>query len=579
MNMKIVSKIYKGTAIAAAVALAAVTSSCTDYLTIIPADKVVEENFWQTKDQVNGMLATSYLKLLDKSAIKKAIVWGELRSESMTFNPASSGDIKNIVEADIIDENGYCDWGIYYEAISCANIVLESVAPVVDRDPDFSEGDRDVVMGEMYAIRALSHFYLVRTFRDIPLAMKSAKNDAEIPDYVQVHPMVALDSIMKDLDRAEKMVMKSGAFANAQSNYGRITTNAVLAMKADVNLWRAAFAAYYEGDPESAQYVKAGDAQMYYDKCVENCRKVITNMDSLFVEGNKGKPAVEYAYNLIQNTGDVKDKETTHISTAYNDIFGTKNSSESIFELQVQGDNVKNGFYNGVYEIYGSENKAGAVVVPSNFYSNFERDDLRLYSYTTVQSWGPQSATDDICIAKYAAKGSPAANTTSASWRKSEEWDANWIVYRRTDVLLMLAEALVTRESAGVDDFKEAFNIVDAINRRSRFNPEEPRNPLKQETYMTRDKAIELVRKERLLELSYEGKRWYDLVRLALREKSTDPIKFVADKLDSKSNVVKTKMKSIDGLFMPIHINELRYNKNLKQNDAYDKDDSSMEMN
>ena len=262
-----------------------------------------------------------------------------------------------------------------------------------------------------------------------------------------------------------------------------------------------------------------------------------------------------------------------------NDIFGTKNSSESIFELQVQGDNVKNGFYNGVYEIYGSENKAGAVVVPSNFYSNFERDDLRLYSYTTVQSWGPQSATDDICIAKYAAKGSPAANTTSASWRKSEEWDANWIVYRRTDVLLMLAEALVTRESAGVDDFKEAFNIVDAINRRSRFNPEEPRNPLKQETYMTRDKAIELVRKERLLELSYEGKRWYDLVRLALREKSTDPIKFVADKLDSKNNVVKTKMKSIDGLFMPIHINELRYNKNLKQNDAYDKDDSSMEMN
>jgi hypothetical protein len=43
--------------------------------------------------------------------------------------------------------------------------------------------------------------------------------------------------------------------------------------------------------------------------------------------------------------------------------------------------------------------------------------------------------------------------------------------------------------------------------------------------------------------------------------------------------VVKTKMSTIDGLFMPIHIDELRYNKNLKQNPAYEKENSSTEMN
>ena len=571
--MKIVSKIYRKTVLAATLAVGALGSSCTDYLTIIPADVVVEENFWQTKDQVNGMLATSYLKLLSSDAVSKAIIWGEMRSDNMTYPPSYNTDIKNIVEANIIDENNYCRWGIFYEAINYANLVLESAPQVIERDPDFSEGDLEVVMGEMYAMRALCHFYLVRTFRDIPLAMKSARNDSEIPDYVQVHPLEALNAIMDDLNRAENMVMKSGAFSSDQQNYGRITRNAVLAMKADVNLWRAAFATYYGNDEK---YVKPGDVQMYYDECVQNCNDVITNMDNALDEENKGKPVEKYPYNLIQNRGDVKEKENGHFSTAYDDIFGTKNSSESIFELQVQGNNTTNGFAKGVYSVYGTEGNPGLAVVPLGFVtSNYEEDDLRAYSFTNLKSF-KQTSTDNqnTCIAKYAAKSAPASN-----YRKSDEWDANWIIYRRTDVLLMKAEAMVTRENASNADLVEAFNIVKAINTRSRVDTLNVTNPLKVENYMTRDASMELVRKERLLELSYEGKRWYDLVRLALREKSTDKIKFVADKLGSSSAVVKTKMSTIDGLFMPIHIDELRYNKNLKQNPAYEKKSSSTEMN
>ena len=156
--MKIVSKIYKKTVLAATVAFGVLATSCTDYLTIIPSDVVVEENFWQTKDQVNGMLATSYLKLLSSDAVSKAIIWGEVRSDNMTFPPSYNTDIKNIVEANITDENSYCRWGVFYEAISNANLVLESAHKTLETDPDFSEGDLDVVKGEMYAMRALCHF-------------------------------------------------------------------------------------------------------------------------------------------------------------------------------------------------------------------------------------------------------------------------------------------------------------------------------------------------------------------------------------------------------------------------------------
>ena len=584
--MKIVSKIYKKTILATMVAFGATMSSCTDYLTIIPADVVVEEEYWQTKDDVNGVLATSYLKLLSEDAVQKAIVWGELRSDNMTYPASYSTDIKNIVEANITDENSYCNWSIYYEAISNANLVLESAPQVVDRDPDFSEGDLDVVMGEMYAMRALCHFYLVRAFRDIPLALKSAKNDAEIPEYRQAHPLEALDLIMQDLDSAEYKVMKSGAFSTDQQNYGRITKNAVLAIKADVNLWRAAFTKYYEGTEYKKVYsegtvsVLPGDDQKYYDECIEVCEKVIKNMDDALEEENKGKPVEKYPYNLIPNRGEVTELESTLQSTAYDEIFGSKNSSESIFELQVQGDNITNGKYNGVCRMYGTEATAGqhSVIVPQRFVvSNYQEDDLRAFSFTTTKAseFAPNATTptDPTYIAKYAAKASPAG-----SYRKSDEWDANWIVYRRTDVLLMMAEAMVSVSSSD-SVYQKAFDIVNAINTRSRINPNDIVNPLNIKNYDSKEDYMELVRKERLLELSYEGKRWFDLVRQALCEKKTDNIKFVANKVGSGAGVIMTKMSTIDGLFMPIHINELRYNKLLKQNPAYDKKDSSMEMN
>ena len=525
--------------------------------------------------------------LFSSDAVTKAIVWGEVRSDNMTFPPSYNTDIKNIVEANITDENGYSNWGIFYEAISNANLVLESAYKTLETDPDFTEGDLAVVEGEMYAMRALCHFYLVRTFRDIPLATHSAKNDAEIPEYVQVHPLEALDFIMSDLDKAEGMVMKSGAYSNPAQNLGRITRNAVLAMKADVNLWRAAFAKYYEGteyklvNKEGTVYVNPADAQTYYNQCIQNCETIIKNMDNALWgddDDKKGNKRDEFysVYNLIPNRGEAKELTTNHNSTAYDAIFGAKNSSESIFELQVPSDETSKGTVKGVLNVYGTDNSPGLACVPQGFIEKtYEEDDLRAYSFTNLKKFNQQSnaSNSSICITKYVAKSSPAGN-----YRKSGDWDANWILYRRTDVLLMMAEAMVTREGASEDDCRKAFDIVNAINTRSRMDTTDIKRPFKVNDYLTADKAMELVRAERLRELSYEGKRWYDLVRLALRDKKTDNIKFVADKLESGA-VVKTKMSTIDGLFMPIHINELRYNKNLKQNPAYEKKNSSTEMN
>ena len=557
-------------------------SSCTDYLTIIPPGVITEEHFWQTKDDVNGVMAKAYLNLLSTDAVQRAIIWGELRADNLTYPASYNENIKYIVEANILDENPYTNWAIYYEAIQTANLVIERAPKVMEHDPDFTEGDLQVVTGEMYALRALAHFYLVRSFRDIPMALESVSDDSDMPEYEQVHPLEALNLIMADLEKALPMVMKSGGFTSVASNYGRITENAVLAIMADVNLWRAAFATYYEGQTD---LVAAGDAQKYYDLCVQNCQDVLDKMDAKFEEDNEknnNKNPEKFPHNLLQNEGELEDRTEDRISTVYNEIFGTKNSRESILELQVEGGNIDNGFARGVAGMYGTDGNRGAVVVPANFLGKYyDRDDLRAYSYTNAQSLtggssagsGSSSDATDVIVAKYQAKSSPAGD-----YRKSSDYDANWIIYRRTDVMLMKAEALAARQSATSEDLAEAFDIVKVINTRSRMDSTDIKKPLNG-TNLTKDGVMELVLKERLLELTFEGKRWYDLVRKALREKTTNNIKFVADKLDSNSGVVKSKMSTIDGLFMPIYIDELRYNKLLKQNPAYQDEDETTEMN
>ena len=581
--MKRILNLYRKLVVAVAVMCGTLMSSCTDYLTIIPPGVNTEENFWQTEDDVRGILATAYLRLMGSDAISKAIVWGELRADNLTFPAGSGRDIKYIVEANILDENPYCNWAIYYEAIQTANLLIERAPLVTERDPDFTEGDLQIVTGEMYALRALAHFYLVRTFRDIPMARVAVTGDNDMPEYPQVHPLQALNEIMADLEKAEKLVMKSGNFSTPAENYGRITENAVLAIKADVNLWRAAFTTYYEGQSELAV---ADNIQKYYDDCVSDCQRILDNKArELEKEDDKKGDKTKYPYNLLQNEGEVDQITSSKNSTVYDQIFGSKNSRESIFEFQVQGDNATNGRFNGIRNMYGAEGKPGALIVPSSFAAkNYETDDLRAYAYTNVKNLTAGAGTSsgsnekqDVVVSKYTTKGSPGH---AGDYRQSGEFDANWIVYRQTDVMLMMAEAMALRPSASTEDFAKAFDIVKAINTRSRMDTTTIKKPLVADSYQTRDAVVELVLKERLLELSFEGKRWYDLVRKALREKSTNNIKFVADKLDSQSSVVKSKMSTIDALFFPIHEDELRFNDKLVQNPAYEhEDDSSIELN
>jgi len=88
-----------------------------------------------------------------------------------------------------------------------------------------------------------------------------------------------------------------------------------------------------------------------------------------------------------------------------------------------------------------------------------------------------------------------------------------------------------------------------------------------------------LVLEERQREFLFEGKRWFDLVRLARQEdrnstegKNSHPemLNYVTRKYQFNADVIRSKLRYTDALYLPIAEKELISNRALVQNPYYE---------
>ena len=59
--------------------------SCTDFLTLYPQDRVVEENFWEDKNDLEGVRYGAYKQMI--STLSNFVAWGDIRSDAYLYNP------------------------------------------------------------------------------------------------------------------------------------------------------------------------------------------------------------------------------------------------------------------------------------------------------------------------------------------------------------------------------------------------------------------------------------------------------------------------------------------------------------
>lgn len=575
------------------------TTSCIDTV-VLPTDVTIGEDYWKSKSDVTGMVMGAYKAMCSADAIERCVVWGDFRSDELvpfggSTNVTKINDLVKIHNGNMDYTNTYATWLSFYSVINKCNIVLDRGHDVVSIDPSYNEQTWLTDQSQMLALRSLCYFYLVRAFRDVPYSTAASMNSSQSFVLPQEAPLTVINNCIADCETALKHALSPTAYTDWRK-VGLFTKDGINALLADLYLWRASMT----------------HSQADYSSCVEYCNAVIQSKREQYpadgINASKSDFPLEEGMNAYVRI------------FSQGNSFGAKggNSKESIFELQMDGSNdsnagIRNCFWNNgdnttTYKLM----RASGIFAPENADNGVFLSASKDYRYyDAVFDVSSSSEASDFGVRKMVSLDN-ITNRTESNTGRTDATEAtgrannlnniaqNWIFYRLTDVMLMKAEAMVQLASDAGDDenLSGALYLVNAVYKRSLTSSAEA-DTLKASDYTTKDALEKLVLQERLRELCFEGKRWFDLLRYNYRHvegiqpnltmaeisqggKGTNAfvtnydgmMTLMERKYVSGGAQIGSKMSTEAHLYFPIAESELIVNSLLKQNPAYEKNDS-----
>ena len=550
------------------------TTSCEDWLEVYPQDRIVEEQFWEDKNDLEGVRYAAYKQMA--ATVNKLAVWGDLRSDSYILNPTEDGaqgsrDLFNEIMKAMPDSSmTIFDWSGVYTTINYCNKVLAHGEEILEKDKQFTTAEWQQMRAEIVALRALNYFYLIRAFKDVPYTTKVINNDTQIETFGQTNQLVILDSIILDCERVKGQARNR--FSQDYDTKGLITNSAIYAMLSDMYLWRAALHQGRSKQGLNATDTVRVDTGFVAHSVRDDYQKAIDYADlalSVLVEQNQetmesrnrlddATKTENYGLkncNMYKNDFEGVTTGTIPKLEAHQAIFIEGNSHESILELQAQSNQWSNGTLN---ELWGNNAGTHLSVSPEAIGKIYNGDigsdaakfDSRVWlsaqnRIVTGKTGGSNTALAGYYNIKYTLSEirltDGSSKDLSVRIETSNAQYRNWIIYRMTDVMLMKAEALASL--GGSDNNKLAQQICNAIHRRSYCNYNIASDlPSLDGTAsgsnvgnaanvtgvsgLANEGAVRMVLNERQIELLGEGKRWFDLVRWAERYayRSSDPL-------------------------------------------------------
>lgn len=499
--------------------------SCEKWLDLGEFNKIPLNEFWQTKEDVDGMTAGAYLKF--QQSISKVFIWSELRGDGVTINKAWDKDaawLKNYYqfkELEIKEDNAFVKYDDMYNVINRCNQVIAYGPTVLELDETFTKKECDLWVAEMKWLRSLCYFYLVRTFKDVPYVTEPYMDDTKPFAVAKTDGNEIMRKLIDELALLGRPHESGGTPPEGTlppthpgggwKNKGRATTYAAYALMADIYLWL--------GDEDE-------EGKDDYENAIDYCDKII----------NSGQ------YSLIETyyTDAVSGEVVYTNDNWYKQLFAIGNSTESIFEVQwTKTHDQTNPLFSWFLNYDGNVRR---LIVPSAI------DDLFEAQTQNVRGNESRSYTKDYEIWKYCGTDVGGGNT-----RPDGQRNANYILYRLADIYLMKAEALIMQ---GAGNYAEAFEIINMISKRGGFHNELP-------IFSTEKDAINYLLEERQREFIGEGKRWFDIVRVAVRDdaKYKDILieLLVADipAKDRESYRSKLNTRVPYGYYLPLHEDEV----------------------
>lgn len=478
-------------------------SGCTD-LNENPVGVLAPESFFQTPADAETAVMGAYAEIAHESFYGRKIqITLELLSDMGDIG--DPGTAARRIELNTFTHgpnNGMITamWPQIYRVISASNNAIDGI-PSIEMD----ESRKNALIAEARFTRALSYYHLVRLFGAVPYIDEYVEDPNTISDIESTSVDQIYQGIIADLEYGMEHLPDS----HSNGIKSRATVGAAATMLASVYLTRE----NYQNAAEMAEFV-------------------IQNRD-------------RFGYYLVDD---------------YQDLFRADlhDTNEHIFTVDFLGGvgawptNVD--FYAPITGIRGADQAGWSVVVPSmKVFHSFDDDDYRKQvSFQTEAMIGGklkqyiEYTYPRPHIAKYARFPGSNANADGGFS------DINYTVFRYAEVLLIAAEAL--NEINGGPTLK-AYEYVNQIRRRARKadGTTHHNHPADLSPGLSKSEFRDAVLEERRIELGFEYKRWYDIVRKgmleevfsgpdALENRNVDPVKHYLlplpqDELDRNPNL------------------------------------------
>lgn len=359
-------------------------SSCNNFLDLVPEYQISNNVFYKTQNDFDRALIGAYSSirgLYNNSAILYA---AELRTDNAEINWSSPTVSEMQFEQNALTStNGTVAniWNVCFTTISRCNTILNRIDAV-----DFDITAKNKIVGETKFLRALSYFYLVRLFGDVPINEQSFGSPGEIQaaDLTRKPKEQVYDLIIADLTGAETLLPTT---LNSDKTHASIGT--VKSLLGKVYLTRKNYAA------AETKLKEVIDLNQY---------SLHDNYAALFTEGNN---------NLKESLFEIQFIRGRSLGNNYSALFTPAITSMAIFPNNLQG--------------------AGRITPTLNLFNAYEVGDKRKST----------SVNDSVRL----INGSKSPSRYALKFVDFKVVDTNdgavtFTVMRYADVLMMYAEAL-----------------------------------------------------------------------------------------------------------------------------------------
>lgn len=429
-----------------------VAVSCEEELTIFPEDSLSEPTFFKTAEDFEQAVNGAYVPLRQINNLSKPYL-AEMHSDNTYFarNTAfgATEQQEDIADFAIPSDNGITanvhvnnQYVLDYQIIARANQILTTID-----EAEFDTASKNNIKGQALFLRAYAYFELVRFFESVPLHLVpvTGREDAALP----LSPSGEIYAqIIADVQQAVQLLPPK-----SEQEAGRVTSGAARTLLANAYIVQENWAeaeTQLRAIVESNEYALMPDYADAFSGNTDNKNNMESVFEVQYKEGPEGLNG-SFLYNFLPRP--ITAEEVGAIT-------GTSNPQP----LNGEGNNIPTPDIIAAYEEGDLREEASIQYVTAS--ESFWRDGV----YPIIKKY----------VEPHALHGNHGMN---------------WPIYRYSEVLLFLAEALAEQGEAG-----EAAIYLNQVRERAGLGE------------YTGD-LIDAIYRERRVELAFESKRWFDLVR------------------------------------------------------------------